>query len=449
MRRKSIQLTEGALLPAIVRFSVPLMLSNVLQVLFNMSDIAVVGRFAGPEALGAVGSTAILVTLFAGFLMGIGSGVNVTVARYLGARQDRDTSETVHTAFLLTLLIGGLLFAAGFLLTPALLALLGTKDVLMAGAVRYLRIYLVGLPAMAVFNFGNGVLSASGDTRRPLVFLSIAGVLNVLLNLFFVIVCGLAEAGVALASIISQYVSAALILLSLTRRAESFSLHRTLLRLHPGKARQILLIAVPSALQNAIFAVANLFIQAGVNTFDAVVVEGNAAAANADALVYDVMAALYTACASFMSQNVGARRPERVIRSYRISLALSFGVAAVMSAGLVLLGRPFLSLFTTDAAVADAGLTRLRIMGCSYAFSAFMDCSIAASRGLGKTLVPTVIVVLGSCVFRVIWVYTVFAHFHTILSLYLLYIFSWTLTGTAEILYFARIYRRYRRDTDA
>ena len=449
MRRKSIQLTEGALLPAIVRFSVPLMLSNVLQVLFNMSDIAVVGRFAGPEALGAVGSTAILVTLFAGFLMGIGNGVNVTVARYLGARQDRDTSETVHTAFLLTLLIGGLLFAAGFLLTPALLALLGTKDVLMAGAVRYLRIYLVGLPAMAVFNFGNGVLSASGDTRRPLVFLSIAGVLNVLLNLFFVIVCGLAEAGVALASIISQYVSAALILLSLTRRAESFSLHRTLLRLHPGKARQILLIAVPSALQNAIFAVANLFIQAGVNTFDAVVVEGNAAAANADALVYDVMAALYTACASFMSQNVGARRPERVIRSYRISLALSFGVAAVMSAGLVLLGRPFLSLFTTDAAVADAGLTRLRIMGCSYAFSAFMDCSIAASRGLGKTLVPTVIVVLGSCVFRVIWVYTVFAHFHTILSLYLLYIFSWTLTGTAEILYFARIYRRYRRDTDA
>ncbi len=449
MRRNSIQLTEGALLPAIVRFSVPLMLSNVLQVLFNMSDIAVVGRFAGPEALGAVGSTAILVTLFAGFLMGIGSGVNVTVARYLGARQDRDTSETVHTAFLLTLLIGGLLFAAGFLLTPALLALLGTKDVLMAGAVRYLRIYLVGLPAMAVFNFGNGVLSASGDTRRPLVFLSIAGVLNVLLNLFFVIVCGLAEAGVALASIISQYVSAALILLSLTRRAESFSLHRTLLRIHPGKARQILLIAVPSALQNAIFAVANLFIQAGVNTFDAVVVEGNAAAANADALVYDVMAALYTACASFMSQNVGARRPERVIRSYRISLALSFGVAAVMSAGLVLLGRPFLSLFTTDAAVADAGLTRLRIMGCSYAFSAFMDCSIAASRGLGKTLVPTVIVVLGSCVFRVIWVYTVFAHFHTILSLYLLYIFSWTLTGTAEILYFARIYRRYRRETDA
>ena len=438
-------LTEGPLFPAIVRFSVPLMLSNILQVLFNMSDIAVVGRFAGPEALGAVGSTAILVTLFTGFLIGMGSGVNVVTARYLGAKRDQDVSETVHTSAILLLITGILLLAFGIAFTPALLRLLGTKEELRDGAVRYLRIYLLGMPALAMFNFGNGVLSASGDTRRPLLFLSVAGVLNVVLNLLFVIAFEMAEAGVALASAVSQYVSAGLILLSLARRPESIGLHRAQLRLDGRKSRQVLSLSIPSGLQNAIFAIANLFIQAGVNTFDAVVVEGNAAAANADALVYDVMAAVYMACSSFMSQNYGAGHRERVRKSYLLCLGLSFGIAAVMSAALVIFGRTFLALFTKDTGVVEAGLTRLRVMGCSYAFSALMDCTIAASRGLGRSLVPTVIVILGSCVFRVIWVFTVFAHFHTILSLYLLYIFSWTITGIAELIYFIRCYREKMR----
>ena len=440
-KSQSYSLTEGPLLPAIVRFSIPLMLSNVLQVLFNMSDIAVVGRFAGSQALGAVGSTTILVTLFTGFLIGMGSGVNVVTARYLGARQHQAVSKTVHTSALLLLITGVLLLAFGFLFTPSMLRLLGTKDVLLDGAIRYLRIYLFGMPALAVFNFGNGVLSASGDTKHPLLFLSIAGVLNVLLNLLFVIVFQMAEAGVALASAVSQYVSAGLIVLSLARRPESIGLHRSLLRLDGNKSRQILSISIPSGLQNAIFAIANLFIQAGVNTFDAVMVEGNAAAANADALIYDVMAAVYLACSSFMSQNYGAGHRERVKKSYLLCLGLSFGIAAVMSAVLVIFGRNFLSLFTKDAEVVEAGLTRLKVMGCSYAFSALMDCTIAASRGLGRSMVPTVIVILGSCVFRVIWVFTVFAHFHTILSLYLLYIFSWTITGIAELCYFIHCYR--------
>ena len=444
-KSQSYSLTEGPLLPAIVHFSIPLMLSNVLQVLFNMSDIAVVGRFAGAQALGAVGSTTILVTLFTGFLIGMGSGVNVVTARYLGAQQHQDVSKTVHTSAILLLITGVLLLAFGFLFTPSMLRLLGTKDVLLDGAIRYLRIYLLGMPALAVFNFGNGVLSASGDTKHPLLFLSIAGALNVMLNLLFVIVFRMAEAGVALASAVSQYVSAALIVLSLAHRPESIGLHRSLLRLDGGKSRQILSISIPSGLQNAIFAIANLFIQAGVNTFDAVMVEGNAAAANADALIYDVMAAVYLACSSFMSQNYGAGHRERVKKSYLLCLGLSFGIAAVMSAVLVIFGRTFLSLFTKDAEVVEAGLTRLRVMGCSYAFSALMDCTIAASRGLGRSMVPTIIVILGSCVFRVIWVFTVFAHFHTILSLYLLYIFSWTITGIAELCYFIHCYREKMR----
>ena len=440
-KSQSYSLTEGSLLPAIVRFSIPLMLSNVLQVLFNMSDIAVVGRFAGSQALGAVGSTTILVSLFTGFLIGMGSGVNVVTARYLGARQHQDVIQTVHTSAILLLITGVLLLFFGFLFTPPMLRLLGTKDELLDGAIRYLRIYLLGMPALAVFNFGNGVLSASGDTKRPLLFLSIAGALNVALNLLFVIVFQMAEAGVALASAVSQYVSASLIVLSLAHRTESIGLSRAQLHLDRKKSRQILSISIPSGLQNAIFAIANLFIQAGVNTFDAVMVEGNAAAANADALIYDVMAAVYLACSSFMSQNYGAGNRERVKKSYLLCLGLSFGIAAVMSAVLVIFGRNFLSLFTKDAEVVEAGLTRLRVMGCSYAFSALMDCTIAASRGLGRSAVPTVIVILGSCVFRVIWVFTVFAHFHTILSLYLLYIFSWAITGIAELCYFIYCYR--------
>ena len=440
-KSQSYSLTEGSLLPAIVRFSIPLMLSNVLQVLFNMSDIAVVGRFAGSQALGAVGSTTILVSLFTGFLIGMGSGVNVVTARYLGARQHQDVIQTVHTSAILLLITGVLLLVFGFLFTPPMLRLLGTKDELLDGAIRYLRIYLLGMPALAVFNFGNGVLSASGDTKRPLLFLSIAGALNVTLNLLFVIVFQMAEAGVALASAVSQYVSASLIVLSLAHRTESIGLSRAQLHLDRKKSRQILSISIPSGLQNAIFAIANLFIQAGVNTFDAVMVEGNAAAANADALIYDVMAAVYLACSSFMSQNYGAGNRERMKKSYLLCLGLSFGIAAVMSAVLVIFGRAFLSLFTRDAEVVEAGLTRLRVMGCSYAFSALMDCTIAASRGLGRSAVPTVIVILGSCVFRVIWVFTVFAHFHTILSLYLLYIFSWTITGIAELCYFIYCYR--------
>ena len=422
MASKSHDLTHGPLVQQIILFSLPLMATNVLQVLFNMSDVAVVGQFAGPEALGSVGSTSILVSLFTGFLIGMGSGVNVVVARYIGARHDQDVHEAVHTSLILSLIFGA-------------------KPVLMAGAVSYLRIYCLGMPAMAVFNFGNAVLSAAGDTKKPLYFLSMAGVINILLNLFFVIVCHLAAAGVALASIISQYISAALVILSLRRSGSVVRLERSMLRIEPHKAKQVLSLSIPAGLQNAIFAIANLFIQAGVNSFDELMVEGNAAAANADALVYDVMAAIYTACSSFMSQNYGAGKRKRIIHSYFISMVFSFGIALVMSALLVIFGRQFLGIFTNVEEVAQAGMIRLRIMGCSYAFSAFMDCTIAANRGLGKSFVPTVIVIMGSCVFRIIWVYTVFAYFHTIESLYLLYIVSWAITATAEMICLRRVYR--------
>lgn len=442
---KKINLTEGPLARQILIVSLPLALSNLLQVLFNMSDVAIVGRFAGSAALGAVGSTSIFVTLFTGFLIGLGNGINVLVARFYGARHPESVQKTVSSALLVSLIAGIVLLFAGLLGSPALLRLLNTKPDLMPGAIVYLRVYFLGMPALALYNFGNAVFSAIGETKKPLVYLSIAGALNIVLNLFFVIVCGLSVMGVALASAISQCVSAALILHALTRVQDCYALHLQDIRLDSDMTRRILLLGVPAGLQNAIFAIANLFIQAGVNSFDSLMVKGNSAAANADAMIYDAMAAFYMACASFMSQNYGAGKVERVKKSYFISLAYSFGVGLVLGALLLVFGRQFLALFTTEAVVINAGMKRVRVMALAYCISAFMDCTIAASRGLDKTVVPTIIVVLGSCVFRVIWVYTIFARIHTIPALYLLYPCSWSLTALAEIIYFARCYRQAMR----
>ena len=442
MSSQTNTLTEGPLAKQIFLVSLPLALSNLLQVLFNMSDVAVVGRFAGSTALGAVGSTSTLVTLFTGFLIGLSNGINVLVARFYGARHPKDVEKTVHSAAIISAIAGVALLLIGLLGSPAMLRLLNTKEDLLPGAILYLRVYFLGMPALALYNFGNAVFSSIGDTKKPLLYLSIAGALNILLNLFFVIVCDLSVVGVALASAISQCVSAFLILRALTRVQDCYALDLHKLQLDPVQAKSILALGVPAGLQNAIFAIANLFIQAGVNSFDSLMVKGNSAAANADGLIYDCMAAFYMACASFMSQNYGAGRPDRVKKSYFISLGYSFGVGFVLGAALFFCGPSFLALFTTEAAVIDAGMKRVAVMAFAYCVSAFMDCTIAASRGLGKTVVPTVIVVLGSCVFRVIWVYTIFAHFHTIPALYLLYPCSWTLTALAEIAYFASCYKR-------
>lgn len=440
MKGEVKDLTQGSLSRGIFFFSIPLIFSNLLQILFNMSDVAVVGRFAGSAALGAVGSTTTLVTLFTGFLIGMGSGVNVLTARFFGQRHEEELRESVHTSLILCLLVGVLVALIGELGAGSILRALRTKEELIQGALLYLRIYFLGMPALAVYNFGNAVFSAAGDTRKPLLFLSIAGVLNVALNLFFVIGVGMDVAGVAIASIVSQYVSAGCILAALARAEGAHALKLRYLRLDRKKAGMILAVSLPAGLQNAIFQFANLFVQLGVNTFSATVVAGNAAAQNADALVYDVMAAFYTACGSFIGQNYGAGKMERVWKTYGISLGFSFAAGAGMGGMLALFGHEFLSLFTGDSAVLHEGVYRLTVMGCSYGFSALMDTSIAASRGLGRGGVPTIIVILGSCVFRVLWILTVFAHFRTLISLYLLYIFSWMLTGIAEAFYFRRVY---------
>ena len=442
MSNKTSDLTTGVLGKQILLLSLPLMFSNLLQVLFNISDIAVVGKFAGAYALGSVGSTSILLTLFLAVPLGMGGGINVLTALAIGSRSKKDVSETIHTAAIISLIAGILLLAFGMFFARDLLTLLNTKEELLEGAVAYLHVYFLGMPAVALYNFGNAVFSAAGNTRKPLVYLSIAGVVNVILNLFFVIVLKIDVCGVAAASAISQYLSAGLLLKDLFRGEGMCRLQMTEMKLTGSKAKRILQIGVPSAFQYMIYSVANLFVQTGVNTFSATVVAGNSAAANADNLVYDIMAAFYTVCGSFMGQNLGARKKDRVKKSYLICLFYSFMVGLVVGLLLVLFGHQFLSLFANDAAVIEAGMERLMVMGLAYCISAFMDCTTAATRALGKTVFPTIVMILGSCVFRIVWIYTVFAVYHTTQALYLLYAVSWIITAIPEIIYFVIIYKK-------
>lgn len=440
----AIQMTSGSLWKNIFLFSIPLMFSQLLEIMFNLSDVAVVGQFADYTALGSVGSTTLLISLFTGFLIGMGCGVNVRVAHELGAKNKKATENTVHSAFLICTLTGIITGAICFIFADWMLSILHTKEELITGAILYLKIYALGMPAMGIYNFGNGVLSATGDTKTPLIYLTIAGIINVILNLFFVICCHMAADGVATASVIAQYISAALIMLHLLRRHDECKLDIKKLHFDKTAGRAVLLLGIPTGIQNAIFAIANLFVQASVNSFDAVMVSGNSAAANADTIIFNVLNAFYTACASFIGQNLGAGNKSRMIKSYFISLFYAFSTACIYGIFLFFCGRWFLGIFATEPAVIDAGMQRLKIMAFSFSLAPFMDCTIAASRGIGKSIAPTIIVIMGSCVFRVIWVYTIFAYFHTIPSLYLLYSFSWAITGIVEIIYFTVCYKKLK-----
>lgn len=445
MKTYEMDLCSGSLWKKIFFYSVPLMFSNVLQVLFNMSDLAVVGKFAGPIALGAVGSTSTLITLFTGLLIGLSGGVNALTALHIGAKSKKDLRETVHTSFILCLVSGVLIMTLGILFSREILTAMHTKSELLPDALLYLRIYLLGMPALGLYNFGNAVLSAAGDTRRPLYYLLFSGIINVLLNLFFVVICRWDVAGVAVASIIAQYISAILILIFLFRSKKEIGLQPANLRVNREKLSRILRIGLPSAFQYGLFAIANLFVQTSVNSFDHVMVEGNSAAANADPLVYDMMAAFYTACSSFIAQNFGARKWDRIRKSFLVCLLYSFLTGLAIGVALYVFRYPFLALFTNDKDVVESGIFRLSVMALSYPVSAFMDCPIAASRGMGKSILPTVIVIMGSCVFRIIWIYTIFAYFGTIQSLYLLYVFSWLITAAAETPYFIAVYKKYAK----
>lgn len=432
---------QGSLFKTIFIFSLPLIFTNLLQVLFSFTDVAVLGRFASAESMGSVGSVAILVFMCTGFLTGIGSGVNSVAAFYIGADNKKSVSDTVHTSAILCVTAGVAVCVFGILFAGPVLQLMGTKAILIDGSVTYFKIYMLGMPALAFYNFGNGILSASGDTKSPLKFLSISGVVNVVLDLVFVICFKMDIAGVAVASISSLYISAFLVFFKLYKRNDALAFRFKNLRLNKFILYKLIKICIPAGMQNVIFAFANIFIQVGINSFDAAMVIANSAAANSDSLVYNTMIAFYVAGSTAIAQNYGAKNKKGILKSCFISVAYSFLAGLLLGVLLLLFGRYFLAVFTSEPHIIELGMERLTIMAFSYCLSAFMDAALASSRGLGETIIPTVIVIIGSCILRILWIYTVFGFFGTVLSLYLVFPVTWIITATAEFIYFAKLYR--------
>ena len=449
-KANTIVMTEGRPLPQIIRFSVPLALTGVLQLLFNAADVIVVGKFDSSTALAAVGATTSLINLLIGAFIGISVGVNILVARYLGCRDEEHVSRAVHTAVLLALALGAAVFLLGFFLASPLLRLMDTPADVLPLSDRYLQIYFIGVPASLLYNFCAAVLRAFGDTKKPFFFLSISGTVNVLLNLFFVIVCRLGVAGVAIATVASQYIALALVLICLMRMEGCARLELKKLRFSPDEALRMIQIGLPAGLQSVIFNISNVMIQSSVNSFGADVIAANTAAGNLDSFIYTACNSVYHASMTFTSQNLGAGKPERIRPVFRDCILTVLLIGVPMCALLYLFGRPLLGIYIAKddpayASVVASGMIRVTYMGLTYFICGMMETCCGMVRGLGRSWIPMIVTIFGACVLRIIWIYTIFRSHHTLGTLYLSYPVSWVVTGAIHILCFTAAYRSMMR----
>lgn len=444
----AVDMINGPLFTRLLVYALPLVLSGVLQLLFNAADIVVVGKFTGSHALAAVGSTSSLINLLVNLFIGISIGANVLVARYCGAKDAKNAEETVHTAIMVSLIGGIVMIFVGVLFARPLLEFMGTPDDVINHSVLYMRIYFLGMPFFMLYNFGSAILRAVGDTRRPLYFLSIAGVVNVVFNLFFVIVFHMGVAGVALATIISQGISAVLILLCLINTEGMCQLHKDKLQIHSDKLKMMLRIGLPAGLQGIVFSISNVLIQSSINSFGSIVMAGNTAASNIEGFVYTAMNAIYQTCLSFTSQNVGAGNVQRIKKIMFYCLFIVSCIGLILGQGAYALGNVLLSIYSSDPEVISYGLIRLSLVCAPYFLCGLMDVMCGSMRGLGYSIVPMLVSLTGACAFRVIWIYTVFKYEQTLVSLYISYPISWFLTFTVHVLCFIYAYNKFKKQIE-
>ena len=441
----SMDMIHGPLFIKILTYALPLVLSGVLQLLFNAADIVVVGRFSGNHALAAVGSTSSLINLLVNLFIGVSVGANVLVARFCGARDYDNAQDTVHTAISVSLVGGVLMIFVGFFLSEPLLALMGTPADVLNDAALYMRIYFAGMPAFMLYNFGAAILRAVGDTRRPLYFLTLAGVVNVVFNMFFVIVFHMGVAGVALATIISQAISAVLVMLCLMKSEGMCQVHKDKLKIHGNKLLMMLRIGLPAGLQGCVFSISNVLIQSSINSFGSLAMAGNTAASNIEGFVYTGMNAIYQTCLSFTSQNLGAKQVKRIKKTLIYCLIVVFVIGFVLGQASYRLGNILLGIYSSDPEVIAYGLVRLSYVGALYFVCGLMDVMTGVMRGLGYSVMPMLVSLTGACAFRVIWIYTVFQANHTLDVLYASYPISWTLTFCVHFICFLFAYRKLKK----
>lgn len=443
-----MDMCSGSILKKILLFSIPLMCSSVLQLLFNAADIIVVGKFAGDHSLAAVGSTTSLVLLMTNLFTGIAVGGNVLAARYFGAQREEDLTETVHTSMALGLVSGIFLTFVGCILAPEILVWMQTPEEILGLAALYLRIYFVGMTSVMVYNFGSAILRAVGDTQRPLHYLLFSGVVNVVLNLFFVIVFKMDVAGVALATAISQTLSAILIVRCLIRETSGIHLELKEIRFHKQKVKLILKIGLPAGIQGTLFSFSNTVIQSSINGFGAVVVAGSAAAFNLESFIYVAMNALYQAAISFTSQNFGAGKLSRIIKILFTTEICVVVTGLAMGGGAVLFAPQLLGLYTSSPDVIAAGIQRLSIVATFYVLCGMMDVMVGMLRGLGCTIMPMIVSLIGACGLRVLGVLVLFRieRFHKITTIYYMYPITWIITFLTHVVCFCLVWRKVKHE---
>ena len=439
-----MDMCNGPLLGKIIIYAFPLILSGILQLLFNAADIVVVGRFAGNHALAAVGSTSSLINLLVNLFMGLSVGANVLVAGYYGGNKHKEISETVHTAILTAVFGGILLIFVGFFLSRPLLTLMGTPADVLDHAVLYMQIYFAGMPVMLVYNYGSAVLRAIGDTKRPLYFLMIAGVVNVCLNLVFVIVFHMGVAGVALATVLSQVISAGLIIRCLMNADSSYKLELNKLKFDIDKFIRMMQIGIPAGLQGSIFSISNVLIQSSVNSFGSIAMAGNTAAANIEGFVYMAMNALHQTALSFTGQNMGAGNFKRIYKIMWICLGMVAAVGLLLGNAAYIFGDTLVGIYSSDPEVIQYGVVRLLYICVPYFLCGLMDVMVGVLRGMGYAIMPMIVSLTGACGLRVLWVFTVFASNRSLPVLYLSYPVTWTVTFVVHLVCFMIVRRKIK-----
>ena len=445
-KRGILDMTTGPFLKKILIFAIPLMLTGVLQLVYNAADVMVVGRFAGSESLAAVGSTSSLINLIINLFIGLSTGAGVVTARHIGANLPDRIHKSVHTAMSLSVASGFAVAIFGFFMAERLLILMGTPEDVLHLATLYLKIYFLGAPGSLVYNFGASIVRSTGDTKRPLIILSSTGIVNVVLNLILVVFFHMNVAGVAIATIVAQYISAFLIVIRLKSIENACRLNFKKIKIYKDELKEIVRIGLPAGFQTSLFSFSNVLIQSTINTFGSVAMAGNTAAQNADAIIYVCTNAFGQAAMTFTSQNIGAKKHENLRRVYFTCMGLALLISVALGTVGLIFPEEIIGIFTTDSAVIEIGKERLYILLATYFLCSLMDVSGCQIRGMGKSIEPMIITLLGACGIRVLWLYTGFPLKKELWNLYLSYPISWGLTLIALFICFFVFEKRFKKE---
>ncbi|MBR6807705.1 MAG: MATE family efflux transporter [Clostridia bacterium] len=455
-KRQTVNMCDGPIFKNIVRYAVPLILTGLLQLLYNAADIIVVAKWAGGTALAAVGSNGALINLIVNVFVGLSVGASVIVSRFYGAEDKKNLHESVHCAMSLSIICGVITLVIGLMVSRPALVLMSTPDDVIGQATTYLRIYFLGMPAFMIYNFGAAILRAVGDTKRPLYILMASGLVNVILNLILVIGFHMDVEGVAIATLTSQVISAVAVVVCLMRTNDVYKFEFRKLRLYPQKLVAMLRNGIPAGIQGSIFSISNILIQSSVNSFGSAVVSGNAAAANVEGFVYVAMNSLHHTCLAFMSQNIGAGKFERLSKIFKTCIIIVIVVGLVVGGTVFIFGEQLMSLYTAASGadqsilpedIVKYGMNRLEIICTMYFLCGIMDVLVGALRGMGSPWMPMIVSIVGVCGIRITWIYTVFRFYTTPESLYVSYIVSWLVTASVHFICYIVVSKKFRTIT--